>query len=83
MQNASERLRTAPKATTQAPAPSRSVRGCSAVLAWPFITPFPSHESMGGAHQSGKRSAARLGGEAQAFIAPHGNHGDNKSWSTK
>lgn len=32
----------------------------------------------GAATQSGKRSAARLGGEAQASAAPHGNHGDNK-----
>lgn len=36
---------------------------------------------MSEAHQPGKRSAARLGGEAHARLAPHGNHGDNKSWS--
>ena len=36
----------------------------------PYIT--------GEATQSGKRSAARLGGEAQASATPHGNHGDNK-----
>ena len=82
MQNASER-RTASKPTAQAPAPVRDIRRSGAFYTWPFLAPMFPAESMSAAHQSGKRSAARLGREAQAFSAPHGNHGDNKSWSTK